>query len=180
MIKKLGLTKMLKLGCIMYMIGSFLMFFAGKNVLFIVICSIVMGIGSLPMAYMSGLMIIDCASYNEWQKRPRMEGTISCVTSFCNNLGQAVGAGFLGILLGIAGYNGALAAQSESAILMIRLLMSVIPAALYILVYMALSFYKLDALKPQMEKNIQAARAEAKAARDENISPVLEKNKAYS
>ncbi len=168
LIKKIGVARMLKLGCIMFMLGSFLMFFAGKNVAFIAVCSIIMGIGSLPMAYMSGLMIIDCANYNEWQKRPRMEGTISCVTSFCNNLGQAIGAGVLGIMLGIAGYNGALEAQPTSAIVMIRLLMSIIPAVLYILVYLALNMYKLDKLKPQMEQEIQSARAAVKAAKEQS------------
>lgn len=72
----------------------------------------------------------------------------------------------LGILLGAAGYDGTAAVQSASAITMIRLLYSLIPAALYFCVYLALRLYKLDKLMPEIRRVNEQKRAENAQAED--------------
>ena len=52
--------------------------------------------------------------------------------------------GHSGILLGLAGFNGDLAVQPASVITMICLLFSLIPSAMYILVYLSFRMYTLD------------------------------------
>ena len=75
-------------------------------------------------------------------------------------MGAGIGAGILGILIGLAGYDGNLAVQPDSAITMIRLLYSLIPAALNVVMYLVFRLYNLD-------KNISQIRAENEARRAE-------------
>ncbi len=83
---------------------------------------------------------------------------------FAQKVGAGLGAGMLGILLGMSGYDGMLAAQPTSAIVMIRLLFSLIPAALYVLVYFACHLYTLDKIKPEVQRVNAERRAQAAAA----------------
>ena len=68
----------------------------------------------------------------------------------------------------MAGYDGNLAVQPASAITMVRLLYSLIPAGMYIIVYLVCRFYKLDKMMPEIKKTNEANRAAAKAAQTEN------------
>jgi Na+/melibiose symporter-like transporter len=57
--------------------------------------------------------------------------------------------------------------QPASAITMVRLLYSLIPAAMYVVVYIVCRFYKLDKMMPEIKKTNEANRAAAKAAQGE-------------
>ena len=89
----------------------------------------------------------------------RLEGSLSAINGFATKLGAGLGAGLLGILLGLAGYDGTAAVQTASAINMVRMLYSLIPAALYILVYLAFHLYKLDKLMPEIRRTNEENRA---------------------
>ena len=118
----------------------------------------------MPASMLIALPIIQCADYNEWIKRPRMEGTMSSLNGFAGKIGAAVGAGALGLLLSAAGYTGDAATTSEASLTMIRLLYGFIPMALYILVALSLKFYKLDKLMPQIKAEIEERRGNVKQA----------------
>lgn len=66
------------------------------------------GVASLPISYMANLMIIDCATYNEYNGLQRMEGTLNSITGFANKIGSALAVFLVGVLLSAAGYNGSL------------------------------------------------------------------------
>ena len=70
------------------------------------------------------LMVYDCADFNEWEGRPRMEATLGVIPGLGQKLGSAVGAFLMGVLLNMAGYisttGDAVVAQPDSAITMIR------------------------------------------------------------
>lgn len=157
-LKKISLKKMLQLACFVYAIGGAILFVAGSNTLLLGIGNIVLGIGSLPISMMSGLLIIECADYNEWKGRPRMEGTLGSVNGFAGKIGQAAGTFVCGILLGIAGYVGGSETIVSSAMTMIKLLYSIIPAALFLLIFVILIKYDLD-------KNIEQIRSDNEARR---------------
>ena len=108
------------------------------------------------------LMVYDCADFNEWEGRPRMEATLGVIPGLGQKLGSAVGAFLMGVLLNMAGYisttGDAVVAQPDSAITMIRALMSFVPAILYVLAAISCLCYKLDKIKPQMRKEINERR----------------------
>lgn len=162
LLKKMTVKQLIQRGCIIFAVGQFIMFFAGGNIGMIIVAGLIGGVGSLPIAYMNYQLILDCASFNEWKGHARMEGTMSSITGFASKVGSAVGAGVLGILLSLAGFDGMAEAQPGSAIMMIRLLASLIPMALYLVLAFVLRFYKLDDLMPQIRLDIEARNAETK------------------
>lgn len=110
-------------------------------------------VGTVPISMLNVLMVIDCAEFNEWKGSQRLEGTLSCIVGFATKVGSAFGAGIMGVLLSISGFTGTMETMPGSAFMMIRLLFSLIPAALYLFVLGSLKFYKL-------EKNIDKIRTE--------------------
>lgn len=63
-----------------------------------------------------------------------------------------IGSAVLGILIGMAGYDGNLTVQPGSAITMIRLLYSLISAVMDICVFIMLRFFKLEKMLPTVRK----------------------------
>lgn len=163
LLRKMTVKQLIQRGCIIFAVGQFIMFFAGGNIAVIIVAGLIGGVGSLPIAYMNYQLILDCASFNEWKGHARMEGTMTSITGFASKLGSAFGAGVLGILLSLSGFDGMQEIQPGSAIVMIRLLYSLIPMALYLLLVVVLKFYKLDDLMPQMKKDIEERNAGVKA-----------------
>ena len=82
----------------------------------------------------------------------------SMVGSIANGI---IMIGWLGIfLMGISGYNGAAAAQTESANMMIIMLYSVVPALFCLAQYILLKLYDLDKYLPQIREDLAAKHAE--------------------
>ena len=160
LLKKMTARQLIQRGCIIFAAGQLIMFFAGGNLGMIIAAGLIGGVGSLPIAYMNYQLILDCASFNEWKGHARMEGTMTSITGFANKVGSAVGAGLLGILLSLSGFDGMQEMQPDSAIMMIRLLASLIPMALYLVLAFVLKFYKLDEMMPQIRKDIESKNEE--------------------
>ncbi len=156
LLKKFAIRDVILAGIIIQCIGCVIYWFAGANLMIIILASIFVGIGAVPLSMLAGLMIIDCAEYNEWKGMHRLEATLSVIPNLTSNLGSAFGAFLLGVFLNGAGYistvEGVTVDQPASAILMLRLLVSFIPLALYILSAITAKFYNLDKLMPQIRK----------------------------
>ncbi|MCR5005975.1 MAG: MFS transporter [Clostridiales bacterium] len=158
-LKRTTTARIIRIGLLVMIAGYVLNYFAGSNFILLAIAAVLFGAGSMPISMLSGLMIIDCADYNESKGMFRLEGSLSAINGFATKLGAGLGAGLLGILLGLAGYDGTAAVQTASAINMVRMLYSLIPAALYILVYLAFHLYKLDKLMPEIRRTNEENRA---------------------
>lgn len=134
--------------------GYIMVFFAGSNMIALIVAFFLSGLAALPASYMRSPIIMDVAEYNERHGRPRMEATLAAATNFTVKVGQALGAFLLGIILSAGGYDGALAVQPDSAVMSIRILNSFLPAALMLLSFIcAVAYRPLDAfLKKEREK----------------------------
>ena len=166
-LKKISVMKLIRIGILCTIAGFTINFFAGSNLILLIIGNLLTGGGAVPISMLGALIIIECAEYNEYIGIRRLEGTLGAVNGFANKVGAGLGAGLLGILIGLAGYDGNLAVQPASAITMVRLLYSLIPAAMYAVVYIVCRFYKLDKMMPEIKKTNEANRAAAKAAQGE-------------
>ncbi len=157
-LKRISISKLILIGCILSVIGYGINFIAMDNVALLAAAAVLFGLGSVPISMLINLMIIECADFNEWKGKQRMEGTLSSVTSFATKIGSALGAGVLGILLSASGYIGDADLIPDSAIGMIRHLYSTIPAVLWLLVALSLLLYKLDKLMPGIREEIAKRR----------------------
>ena len=163
LLKKITVRQLIQLGLLFSVAGGILNFVAKDNIILLGIASLVGGIGSLPISMMLNLLIIECADFNEWKGRQRMEGTLGAVNGFSAKLGSALGTFLCGILLSAAGYVGGAAVQTESALHMIRALFGLVPAAFFLALFLLMNLYKLDRMMPQIRKENEerhAAQAE--------------------
>ena len=162
LLKKMSINRLIFFGFCMCVVGYALNWFAGTNVLLLLVASGFSGIGIVPISMMTTLLIVDCADYNEWKGGHRMEATLGTIPNLCGNLGSAFGAFILGIILEIGGFiesTEGFVQQPDSAILSLRLLFSVIPMVLYIIAAIAANCNKLDKLIPQIRKDLEVRRA---------------------
>lgn len=124
------------------------------------------GAGTIPASMLSALVIIECADYNEWKGNHRMEGTMSSLVGLGAKIGSALGAGALGVLLSMSGYTGDAATMPSSAMTMIRMLFTLVPAVLYVVVGISLKGYTLnkdlDKIRAENEANRAAKTADGK------------------
>jgi Na+/melibiose symporter-like transporter len=152
--KKISMSKLVMIGCVAYVIAGVFLFAAGGSMPLILTGFVFQGIGTLPITYLSDLMMIDCGSYNTYKGYRRMDDTIGAIKNFAGKLGSGIGSAMVGILLSAAGFDGNLSIQPVSAIWAIRALMGLTPAVLFVLVFVALRFYKLDKLMPEINRVI--------------------------
>jgi GPH family glycoside/pentoside/hexuronide:cation symporter len=109
-------------------------------------------------------MYADCADYGEWKTGRRTTGLVFSTVLFAQKTGLAVGAGAAGIMLGLFGFV-ANEIQSDSAILGIRLMFSIIPAVLSIIGAVAILFYKIDRnMLKQMEADLAVVHSKREGA----------------
>ena len=165
LISKFSTIKLMFVGFLVSAVGYLINFFAGSNMVLLMIGAVLNGAGTIPASMLISLVIIECADFNEWKGIPRMEGTMSSINSFGSKVGAALGAGALGIILSLVGYTGSAENMPGGAIAMIRLLYSLIPMVLYTFTAFSLKLYKLDKLMPQIKADNEARRAAAEQAK---------------
>lgn len=160
LIAKFSTVKLMSVGFIASAVGYLLNFVAGGNVALLAVAAILWGAGTIPASMLSPLVIIECADFNEWKGNHRMEGTMSSLVGLGAKIGAAIGAGALGILLSMAGYTGEAANMPQTALTMIRMLFSIVPMILYVLVALSLRGYTLNKQLPQIREEIEKRRAD--------------------
>lgn len=142
--KGIPISRIILFGACCGVIGWGMNFIAGDNLGILLVGAVLYTFAGLPIAYISGMMILDCAEYNTLTGHKRMEGTLSAISSFGSKVGQGIGAGLLGILLSAFGYVGGAEVQTDGALMGIRCLYSVIPAIIYVAIAVICVAYKLD------------------------------------
>lgn len=153
--RKMGMKKMVIYGFAFSALGYLLIFFAGGNMILVIVAGLITSIGVVPFTMMFNIFIVDCADYNEFKGIPGMEGTMGSLTGLAGKIGSAFGGFILGILMSLSGYDGTAAVQTDAALLMIRMLASIVPLIIFAVIILLLRKYSLD-------EEMQAVRNAAK------------------
>lgn len=105
-------------------------------------------------------LVMDVIDYHELLSNRREEGTSYSIYSFVRKLGQTAAGAGVPAILGIIGYNGELASQSEQVLDKLYTAATLVPAIILICMFVLLAFcYKLS--KKELEKlhsQLQSAR----------------------
>ncbi len=166
LMRRLPVSTIISLGAALGIVGAAIMLFAGANLLLIGLSSFLTGVAILPITFLSQLLIIDNASYNEWKGHRRLESTMGSLGSFMNRLGAGAAGAVAGWTLTLSGYDGTAASQSPSAIMAIVGLSSVFPIVLYVLIIVLMRRYRpFEAELPRMQHEL-AERHAAKGLND--------------
>ena len=105
-----------------------------------------------PTAPLVWAMYADVADYGTWKFGRRTTALVFSASMFAQKFGLAIGAGLSGWLLGLFGYV-ANVEQTDTALMGIRLLFTVLPATVALLNVLVLFFYRLsDAQVREIER----------------------------
>jgi GPH family glycoside/pentoside/hexuronide:cation symporter len=116
-------------------------------------------------------MYADVADYGEWKFGRRTTGLVFSAAQFAQKFGLTIGGGLSGWLLGAFGFVANMD-QTESSLLGIRLMFTVIPACLAAMNALVLVFYNLsDGKVVQIETELERRRQQDAGAQP---SPVAE------
>lgn len=166
-LKKFSVSKVIMGGAVISIFGYVINFFAGKNISMLLLGSVLTGCLTLPVSYLCIVLLMDLFNYNEFKGLARLEGTTNQIAhGVSSQLGQGLGGFLLGLLLDLGGFvsvsNGLQMVQPESALSMIRLMYSVIPIIIVILLLVCVyHLSKLDDEMPEIEKIIENNRVGA-------------------
>lgn len=158
--EKFGMVRALTACSVIGAVGFVLKLLAPKNLLLVFVSNMIGSIGYFPAWFMTSAVLIDGMDYGEWKFGHRAQGILGSVTGIACKVGTAFGAGMMGIMMGIAGYDGTAGTPSARAVDMIIALYSYIPALLCVVMVIFGLFYDLDKKLPQIRKEL----AERKAA----------------
>ncbi len=115
-----------------------------------------------PLSVLLWAMSADAADYGEWRTGRRATGLVFSASTMSQKFGWAIGGAGAMWFLGAIGYKANIEPTAD-VLNALRLLMSLIPAALGVLCAVPMLFYKLDAkLMKTIEEELEARRAEAK------------------
>ncbi|MBO8131015.1 MAG: MFS transporter [Candidatus Marinimicrobia bacterium] len=110
---------------------------------------------TIPMLW---AMMADVADYSEWRKGRRATGIAFSAATFGLKFGLGVGGAISGWLLSLFGYVPNIE-QTEKALLGIKMLMSVFPAAAFYVGVVALFFYGISKeMMKQIERDLEERR----------------------
>lgn len=138
--RKIGtMGDMIATFCIIGIIGYVIVFLSGAYLPGVLIGGAVGAFATLPLAYYGVLFTMKCCTYNEMKGMPRMDGSTGILSNFATKFGSAIGSALTGILLGFAGYVAGdnISVQPDSAIVMIRVLYSLLPAVFLLIILFA-------------------------------------------
>ncbi len=116
-----------------------------------------------PIVTLFFAMLADAADYSEWRNHRRATGLCYSAGTVAMKCGAGVGGALTGLLLAAFGYVAAsgarVAHQSASALQGIRLLISILPAAVALLTLVTFLFYTLDEPRlAQIERDLAVRR----------------------
>lgn len=156
--RKFGTVTLLKVGAVLGVIGYGIRIIGGTNLITLVVGSLVGGVAVLPVTMMISIYLIDTMDYGEWKTGTRVEGMLGSVNSFCSKLGSGMASGLVGLIMGLAGYDGTLEVQSASATASIVALFNYLPLVLMIVLLLLAIAYKLDKELPKIKEELAKKR----------------------
>lgn len=158
--RKLGNTNMFRFGAVLAVAGFAIRTIGGTNLTTIIVGSLLGGLGAMPLSLMINVYLIECMDFGEWKTGIRVEGMLASVSSFAGKIGTAVASSIVGIIMGMAGYDGQLEVQSEVANNAIIGVYNVLPLVLSAALLGFAILYNLGNKIPQIREELEAKHIE--------------------
>ena len=156
LLRKLSVSQLIMGGGILGVIGCLIKGMAGANMTVLVIGNLLATLSILPLSYFAGLLVIDIMDYHECKTHKRVEAVFGSIYGLSSKLGGGLASGIVGLVMGMSGFDGMAAAQSEGALRTIVALYGVVPAVLMGITAVLMFFFDLDKKLPQMKAAYQA------------------------
>lgn len=165
LLPKYGKRLLICVGCIIGIAGQLLFLVNSTSVPLGVVTCIMRGLGIAPFYGVQYSLPGDAIEYGQWKTGYRIEGLMFSSMS----MGQKAGAGFtsaiMGAVLSMAAFDGLKETQTASAINTINIFYLYVPIALWAIMFLLASLYKLDKHYDQMMKELVARENAAEEAK---------------
>ena len=158
--KRFGTTRILQVCAGLGIAGMTIRSIGGPNMGTIILGGAFQGLALMPISLMINTYIIDCMDYGEWKTGVRVEGMIASIVNFSGKVGSAIASGVVGLVMGLAHYDGNLDVQPDSAMGAIVALFNYLPLGMCVLMLVLALMYQVDKLRPQMEADLRKMRGE--------------------
>lgn len=156
--KKLGKRNTMMLGLCIVAIVSIVQYFLGGNLVAVLVCNALRGIGAALAAAVLYGMVADTIDYGEWRSGISAAGIGSSAMTFVTKVAGGLSSALIGFLMDSSAYDATKAIQSETAVRAINLCYTLIPVICVVIALVLLSFYKLDKIFPQIQNDLTARR----------------------
>lgn len=164
-IERKGKTFAYRLGSYLWIIMAVILFFIPRNADPVMIYAIaaIMGLGISGPGLVPHAMYGDVVDAGQLKFRSRLDGQMSGFTNFINKIAQGIGLSAVMWIIGFAGFierqpgEPDVLVQPDSAMLAIRIIMSLAPLLLMSIGIFISHKYKIDARKQAEIKNIIAS-----------------------
>ena len=142
------------IGALFVIAGSLIVLVGPTSVTVVTIGGLLRGIGMTPILGLIFTMIADAIEYGQWKTGIRTAGAIQAAATSGQKFGQGIGNALIGTIMAAAGYDGALAVQSEAALATISNMFIWGVTVLGCIMIFIMLFYKLDKEYPQIMKEL--------------------------
>ncbi len=142
------------IGALFVIAGSLIVLVGPTSVTVVTIGGLLRGIGMTPILGLIFTMIADAIEYGQWKTGIRTAGAIQAAATSGQKFGQGIGNALIGTIMASAGYDGALAVQSEAALATISNMFIWGVTVLGCIMILVMLFYKLDKEYPQIMKEL--------------------------
>ena len=154
LIKKYGKRKCILAGAGLMAVGSLVIIANPASLPVVMTGLVIKSIGMAPWLATIYPMVLDTIEYGDWKTGVRSEGLIVSTTSVASKFGTGIGAALVGWILAAGSYVAGAAIQTHAAAEAIQICFMYLPAILAITCVVLLSFYKLDAIYPQIAQEL--------------------------
>lgn len=153
--RKIGKRNVSIIGCLITLLGQILMLFNPLSFTWLMVCSLIKGIGSGCLAGTLFAMVADTIEYGHWKTGTRVEGMLYSSTTFGAKIGGGAGSAIAMFFLGKFGYDGLASVQSDAVMELLKIFFLYVPIAFGIILPLLYTFYKLDKIYPQVMKDLR-------------------------
>ena len=160
MIKKLGVTKTLRVSFLIGVIANALRLINPTHFVYNTTLGCFSSFANIPMMCLMGVMTAMTIDYNEYQHGIRMVACSQSASSFGCKIGNGLGASMVAWLLGLAGYLGAAATELTPAVRQAIYGFSIyVPLALFVIMLVISLRFDLEARLPGIRQEIAARKS---------------------
>ncbi|MDO4622719.1 MAG: glycoside-pentoside-hexuronide (GPH):cation symporter [Eubacteriales bacterium] len=162
MIKKLGVTKTLKVSFFIGMVTTALRIINPTAFWYNTILGCFATFANIPMMCLMGVMTAMSIDFNEYKFGKRMVGTSNAASGFGGKIGSGLGASIVGWCLAIASYDGFAEVVTPAVRGAVYTFAIYIPLILFVVMFVLTLQFDLEAKLPALREEI-AARKQNKA-----------------
>ena len=159
LIKRSSVKKVMQAGILLGLAGNIIR--SVPNMPMLMIGNLLTSIAVIPTGMLLPSLLIDCMDYNEWKTGKRVEAIFGSLNAFSMKLGSGIASVFVGAVMAMTGFNAQLAEQNSATNAGIIGLYAIIPAIMFLIMFIALRRYRIDEQMEQMRAELQERRSHA-------------------